>query len=467
MDSVEWALGQVYLRTEVDPTGGTNYMLSSNRELLSVPYAFYSLNSGSSTPGPVGPMGPQGLTGATGSTGPQGPQGPSGVSFPTGGTTGQALYYCNGVPTWGPCPNQPTMPTITTNPVTLLPGNSASTGGNVTSDGGSPVTHRGVVYDTTSNPSISSNYTVDGSGTGSFVSSLNNLASTSTYYIRAYATNSVGTAYGSVVSFSTISNAGNVIPPTLFIPSGLTSNHISINIGAIFIVQGTNQILNKGFCYSLTAFPDFTYYTSEGPYSNNFSSLIGNLYSDTTYYIRAYAVTAVDTFYSNIINVRTRIPTQLYIGQPYNGGVIFYIDSTGSHGLIASTSDLGRYHWGCLGNLIDSTYTGVGLGEYNSLRISANCYSNSPTAAAACLNAVINGYGDWYLPSFDELVLLKSNLYDNGYTQYFGTNEGSYWSSTEISETEAMKIEFYFGGWYVMLPPTKTHQRKVHPIRSF
>jgi len=367
----------------------------------------------------------------------------------------------------GTSPNQPTMPTVTTNPVTLLPGNSASTGGNVTSDGGSPVTHRGVVYDTTSNPSLSSNYTVDGSGTGSFVSTLTSLAPTTTYFTRAYATNSVGTAYGGVVSFSTISNTGNVIPPTLFIPSSATSNHISINVGAIFIVQGTNQILNKGFCYSLTSFPDFTYYTSEGPNSNNFSSLIGNLYSDTTYYIRAYAVTAVDTFYSNIINVRTSIPTQLYIGQPYNGGVIFYIDSTGSHGLIASTSDLGRYHWGCLGNIIDSTYTGIGFGEYNSLRISANCYSTPPTAASACLNAVINGYGDWYLPSYDELVLLKSNLYDNGYTQYFGTDEGSYWCSTEISATQAMQVEFYFGGWFVMVPPAKTNQRKVHPIRSF
>jgi hypothetical protein len=189
--------------------------------------------------------------------------------------------------------------------------------------------------------------------------------------------------------------------------------------------------------------------------------------SDTTYFIKAYAATALDTFYSNITSVNTTVASQFYVGQLYNGGVIFYVDSTGSHGLIASTNDLGRYQWGCQGNFIDSTQSGLGYGEYNSTRISANCYSTSPTAASACLNAVISGYGDWYLPSYNELQLLKTNLYNNGYTQYFGTDEGSYWSSTEISATQAMQLEFYFGGWYVGTPPGKTNQRKVHPIRSF
>jgi hypothetical protein len=75
MDSLDWSLGDVFVKTEIDMNGGSNYSLVNTRELLSVPYALYSLNSGNSTPGPVGPMGPQGPAGATG---PQGPQGAPG-----------------------------------------------------------------------------------------------------------------------------------------------------------------------------------------------------------------------------------------------------------------------------------------------------------------------------------------------------------------------------------------------------
>jgi hypothetical protein len=75
MDSLDWSLGDVFVKTEIDMNGGSNYSLVNTRELLSVPYALYSLNSGNSTPGPVGPMGHQGPAGATG---PQGPQGATG-----------------------------------------------------------------------------------------------------------------------------------------------------------------------------------------------------------------------------------------------------------------------------------------------------------------------------------------------------------------------------------------------------
>ena len=75
MDSLDWSLGDVFVKTEIDMNGGSNYSLVNTRELLSVPYALFSLNSGNSTPGPVGPMGPQGPAGGTG---PQGPQGAPG-----------------------------------------------------------------------------------------------------------------------------------------------------------------------------------------------------------------------------------------------------------------------------------------------------------------------------------------------------------------------------------------------------
>lgn len=70
---INWANGPYFLKTEIDPTGQSNYSITGISQLLSVPYALYAKTSGSSTPGPAGPQGPAGPAGATG---PQGPQGP-------------------------------------------------------------------------------------------------------------------------------------------------------------------------------------------------------------------------------------------------------------------------------------------------------------------------------------------------------------------------------------------------------
>jgi hypothetical protein len=130
---IDWAAGPYYVKTETDLSGGTNYTIISSNELLSVPYALFSANG---TPGPQGPQGIAGTNGNDGATGPQGPigltglQGPQGIAgtngtFPPGTVAGemnywngtawvtvapgsnanpQTLTFCNGVPTWGPCP---------------------------------------------------------------------------------------------------------------------------------------------------------------------------------------------------------------------------------------------------------------------------------------------------------------------------------------------------------------------------
>ena len=102
------------------------------------------------------------------------------------------------------------LPTITTGEATEVAILSATVSGNVTSDGGASVTERGVCWATTENPTISDNKLTNGSGTGEFTVSLTNLSAGTTYYARAYATNSVGTAYGNVVTFTTESEGGNV-----------------------------------------------------------------------------------------------------------------------------------------------------------------------------------------------------------------------------------------------------------------
>jgi len=95
------------------------------------------------------------------------------------------------------------VPTVTTASVSSVSSNSATTGGNVTSDGGAAVTGRGVAYGTTASPTIAGTITIDGTGTGAFTSQLSGLTSGTQYYVRAYATNSVGTVYGNELSFTT------------------------------------------------------------------------------------------------------------------------------------------------------------------------------------------------------------------------------------------------------------------------
>ncbi len=85
--SINWANGPFFIKSEVDPAGGTNYTINGTTQLLSVPYAMYAASSGSSIPGPQGPAGNDGapgVAGPQGQQGPTGPQGPAGVNGQNG-----------------------------------------------------------------------------------------------------------------------------------------------------------------------------------------------------------------------------------------------------------------------------------------------------------------------------------------------------------------------------------------------
>jgi hypothetical protein len=93
--------------------------------------------------------------------------------------------------------------TVTTTAVSSITMTGAVSGGNVTADGGNAVTARGVCWSTSASPGVAGNHTADGSGTGAFTSTLTGLTANTAYHVRAYATNSTGTAYGPDIQFST------------------------------------------------------------------------------------------------------------------------------------------------------------------------------------------------------------------------------------------------------------------------
>ena len=100
--------------------------------------------------------------------------------------------------------------TLTTSSPTTITSISAVSGGNIFNDGGTAITARGVCWSTAQNPTIANNKTSDGSGSGSFISNISGLTANTTYYVRAYATNSLGTAYGNPVSFTTNQTAPSI-----------------------------------------------------------------------------------------------------------------------------------------------------------------------------------------------------------------------------------------------------------------
>ena len=115
------------------------------------------------------------------------------------GLPGQTLKFTAGVPSWVNNPQGFT--TIVANNIAST---TAMSGGNIASDGGAKITARGVCWSTTSNPTVAlSTKTSDGAGIGSFISNITGLTVGTTYFVRAYATNSAGTAYGNELSFTT------------------------------------------------------------------------------------------------------------------------------------------------------------------------------------------------------------------------------------------------------------------------
>jgi uncharacterized protein (TIGR02145 family) len=113
--------------------------------------------------------------------------------------------------------DKPTLPIITTTAASALMQTTATSGGNITSDGGANVTARGVCWSTTTGPTTAlSTKTMDNTGTGIFTSSITALTAGTVYYVRAYATNTAGTAYGNELTFTTMTSIPGV-------PTGVTA----------------------------------------------------------------------------------------------------------------------------------------------------------------------------------------------------------------------------------------------------
>ncbi len=193
-------------------------------------------------------------------------------------------------------------PTVTTNTTVInITATSASSGGDATNDNGESITEKGVCWNTTENPTTADPHTTDGSGTGSFTSAITGLTKGTTYYIRAYATNSVGTGYGDNRTFTTNG------PPTVTADTTLTeiTSTTATSNGEVTSNNG-ESVTARGVCWGISQNPTTADpHTSDGNGTGTFSSSITELTQGTTYYIRTFATNSLGTGYSDNVNFTT------------------------------------------------------------------------------------------------------------------------------------------------------------------
>lgn len=275
-------------------------------------------------------------------------------------------------------------------------------------------------------------------GTNTNISaSLTGLIMGTTYHFRIVATNSLGTTYGSDFTFTTF---GQVPTVSTLAATSLPSLKAQLNgtVNANYLESTVTFEYGTSISYgsSITATQSPV---TRGILTNASASLTG-LTLGTIYHYRIVATNSLGTTYGSDMTF-----TAVYlIGESFAGGIIFYIDGTGQHGLVCAPTDQSiSSPWGCYG----TTITGadgfsIGTGNQNTIDIVNGCSTNS-IAAKICYDLVLNGYDDWFLPSRDELGLMYTNLKANGLGSFAVFSV--YWSSSELDNIYASLQSFENG----------------------
>ncbi|MCZ7555455.1 MAG: IPT/TIG domain-containing protein [Bacteroidia bacterium] len=345
------------------------------------------------------------------------------------------------------------LPVLTTAEVSDIEVNmgsiSATCGGQISYDGGFLVTSRGVCWSESEFPTTAHAKTDNGSGIGDFTSQLTGLKVNTSYLVRAYATNGVGTSYGEVKIFNT---------PEEPVPLALTTTAVSnitistANTGGNIISDGGIHIVKRGVCWSTTPNPTvLDNKTTDGFGIGVYSSLLSGLTAATTYYVRAYATNATGTGYGNEVSFTTQSVS--------SGGEI----TIGTQVWMLRNLDVSTYRNGdTISQVTDPT-------AWNGLTTGAWCYYNNDPAMGAIYGKLYNWYAisdprglaptGWHVPSDEEWKTLEKTLgmsqSEVDATDWRGTDEGgkmkeigtAHWMSPNTGATNSSGFTALPGGF--------------------
>jgi len=190
--------------------------------------------------------------------------------------------------------------TVTTDEVSSITSTAAQAGGDITDDGGATVTECGVCYGTATAPDTSGAKSASMDREGAFDVALVGLDPSTHYYVRAYAINSEGTAYGNEVEFDTAAGGGAGDPPT---PWTGPIDHIGYDRArstCAITSEGDASVTAKGLCWNTDGSPEVDdSHTTNGSGTGDFTAQMLGLEDSTTYHVRAYATNVYGTAYGD------------------------------------------------------------------------------------------------------------------------------------------------------------------------
>lgn len=358
-----------------------------------------------------------------------------------------------------------TLPTVAAAVVVEVTETTAVVSAEVTADGGAEVTARGVCWSMTQNPTTGNDFTEEGTGVGAFTSNLDELMPNTTYYVRAYATNSEGTAYGEEVSFTTLEEIVITLPEVVTSPISEITDNSAIGGGNV-TSDGNAEVTARGVCWGMTQNPTIeNNITTDGSGTGDFASQIVNLVPQTTYYVRAYATNSEGTAYGEEVSFTTLAASNVINGYEYvdlglPSGVKWATMNVGA----TSPEEKGNYYaWGELQPKTE--YTEMTCTSY---KLNIEDVSGNPEYDVAR----VDWGATWRMPTADEFNELLENctwewevrngiggkkvigpngnhifMPISGYiygTAYYMEDFGYYWTSTPIEGYKNYAYDFFF-----------------------
>ena len=316
---------------------------------------------------------------------------------------------------------------------------SAMCGGAISTDGGATITARGVCWSTGQTPTTDNNHTTDGAGAGAFTSTITGLSPNTTFFVRAYAINSKGTAYGSTMSFTTWLLA--TAPVTNITPATATCG------GTISNAQAT-AVIERGVCWSTGHIPTIAdNKTSDGSGGGTFVSEITGLTFNATYIVRMYATGISGTDYSDTLRFTTK-PEELVTDVDGN---TYHMVTIGTQVWLLENLKTSHYRNGDAIPLVNNAT------NWSNLTTGAYCYLNNLASNNQTFGKLYNWFAvndsrklapaGWHIPSVNEWVTLFNYLGGSsvagGKMKSTGT---TLWYSPNLGATNSSGFTGYPGG---------------------